>query len=103
MNKMHEIHNCSGIELTVSARENGELEAAYVQLSSGKVAHTKEIIKSVFLLDFDEDNNVVGLEILAPVKISTVMAVAENWEGPQKDAFNEFIKKYAPPAILQTA
>ena len=100
---MHEIHNCSGIELTVSAREDGALEAAYVQLSNGKVVRTQEIVPSVFLVDFDEGGNVVGLEILAPVKISTVLEVAEKWAGPQREAFNEFMKNYAPPAILQTA
>jgi uncharacterized protein YuzE len=100
---MHSIHDCNGFGLTVNAREDGTLEAAYVQLSDGKVARTDEVIKSVMLVDYDADNFVVGIEILAPVKISTVLEVANKLEEAHRQSFNDFVRRYAPPGILEPA
>jgi uncharacterized protein YuzE len=99
----HEMRDSNGFGLTVNAREDGTLEAAYVQLSKSKVARTEEVLKSVMLVDYDADNEIVGIEILAPVKIATVLEVAERMEEAHRESFNEFVRRYAPPAVVETA
>jgi uncharacterized protein YuzE len=86
--------------LTVSAREDGTLEAAYVQLSKNQVARTEELIESVLLLDLDSRGAIVGIEILAPVSISVVMNLAKRLEEPQRKSFKKFLKASAPPALV---
>ena len=100
---MQELHDFSGFGLRVNAREDGTLEAAYLQLSDGKVARTEEKIPSVLLMDFDANNLVVGIEILAPVKLTAVLEMANRLEEAHRSAFNAFVKSYAPPAILEPA
>jgi uncharacterized protein YuzE len=97
---MREIQHSTGFGLTVNAREDGTLEAAYVQLSDAKVVRTDEVIKSVLLVDFDANDAVVGIEILAPVKISTVLEVANRMGEAHRKSFDDFVRRYAPPAII---
>ena len=59
-----------GYEISTSAGEDGTIEAAYIRFSRGPVAETREINGDVLLADFDKEGNLVGVEILAPVKIS---------------------------------
>ena len=63
-----QIYGYNGFSISVDAREDGSLVAAYVQLSTAKSARTEEVIESILLVDFDSDDNVVGIEILAPMK-----------------------------------
>jgi uncharacterized protein YuzE len=100
---MHETRDSSGFGLTVNAREDGTLEAAYVQLSGARAVRTEEVIKSVLLVDYDADNGLVGIEILAPVKIATVLEIADHMEVAHRQSFNDFVKRYAPPGILEPA
>jgi uncharacterized protein YuzE len=97
---MSHLEVTSGLGLRVSAREDGTLEAAYIQVSAGEAARTEELIPSVLLVDFDEQNNLIGIELLAPVKISQVLEVANRLSEPQRDAFNRFVRNYAPPALV---
>lgn len=85
--------------LSISARDDGTLEAAYIQLSSERVAHTQELMDEV-VLDFDSEDNLVGVEILAPVKISTVHEVAKVLKAKQRKSFNRFVETYAPPSLV---
>jgi uncharacterized protein YuzE len=92
--------NCQGFELSINARRDGSLEAAYVQVSSAPVAYTKELIKSVLLLDLDEKGGLVGIEILAPVKISQVLELAETLDSSQRDSFLKFVHGSVPPSLV---
>lgn len=90
----------NGIKLSITAREDGTLDAAYVAVSQEKVARSEEIIESVLILDFDSAGGLVGVEILAPVKISDVHQVAKMLEGPTRESFNRFMDTYAPASIV---
>jgi uncharacterized protein YuzE len=63
------------------------------------VSSTRELIKSVLLVDFDETGEVVGVEFLAPVKVAEVKKIAESLESPQRDSFEKFILGYLPKAL----
>lgn len=90
----------NNFNLSINARDDGTLEAAYIQLSSAKAARTDELIPSVLLIDMDSSGNVVGVEILAPVDIATVHAVAKKLKVKQRKSFNTFIEKYAPKSLV---
>jgi uncharacterized protein YuzE len=90
----------TGFGLTVNAREDGTLEAAYLQISNNKVVRTEELVESVLLLDYDQNDHIAGIEILAPVKISQVMEIADRLELSHQDSFRNFVRSSAPPALL---
>jgi uncharacterized protein YuzE len=93
-------HQPTGFGLSVQAREDGTLEAAYVRLSQQKVSRTEELIESVLLLDCDEDGSVVGIEILAPVNVSQVEELANRLDASQREAFLNFVRSSAPPGLI---
>jgi uncharacterized protein YuzE len=86
--------------LSVTARRDGSLEAAYVQVTDQKVARTEEVLRSELLLDLDENNEVVGVEILAPVPLERVIELAERLDESQRQAFETFVRSSAPPALV---
>jgi hypothetical protein len=89
-------------ELSINARPDGTLEAAYVQVSEKAVASTRELIRSVLVVDFDADGELVGVEFLAPVKVADVEKIAKSLESPQRDSFETFIHKYIPSALMSS-
>lgn len=58
-----------GFEVSVSGRDEGTLEAIYVRFSKGRVARTEELQEDVLLADYDAHGQLIGLEILAPVRL----------------------------------
>jgi uncharacterized protein YuzE len=86
--------------LSVTARPDGSLEAAYLQLSDHKVARTEEVVQSGLLLDLDENNEIVGVEILAPVSLDRVIDLADRLDESQRQAFETFVRSSAPPALV---
>lgn len=91
----------SNFNLSISARENGTLEAAYIQLSDAPIALTREIGGAV-VVDFDANANVVGVEILAPITVEMVHRIADALKPAERDSFNSFVENYAPKALLNS-
>ena len=90
-----------GLGLTISAREDGTLEAAYVKLSDAKVAKTEVLLEAVVLVDFDRHGELVGVELLAPVSRSTALQLAKKLKANQRSRFREFFNSdYAPRALV---
>lgn len=87
-------------DMSVNAREDGTLEAAYIRISHNQVARTEELVESVLLLDMDHDNELVGIEILAPVNVSQVMELANRLDASQRLPFENFVKSSAPPGLV---
>jgi uncharacterized protein YuzE len=81
----------SNFNLSISARENGTLEAAYIQLSDAPVAMTHELGGSV-VVDFDANSNVVGVEILAPITVAMVHRIADALKPAERESFNQFVE-----------
>lgn len=87
-------------ELSVNSRSDGTLESAYIQLSKAKTVRTEELIESVLIVDYGRSGVLVGIEILAPVKISQVQKIAKHLEVSRRKAFRKFVKSSAPPALV---
>ncbi len=64
--------NRIGYELSISGRNDGTIEAVYVRLSDRKVARSKELIEGQLVADYDRKGELVGIEILAPVRIQNL-------------------------------
>jgi uncharacterized protein YuzE len=86
-----------GFELSVSARNDGTLEAAYVRFRQGKVSKTKEIIEDVLLADYNSRGRLVGIEILAPVRIADLVRLVDE---PTRKPFRRFIEQSAPKKLV---
>jgi len=88
-----------GFQLSISGRDDGRLEALYISLSERKVARTEEVVEDVLLVDYDSRGNVVGIEILAPVKMSRVTRLVDQ---PRRKPLRKFIEQSAPGEMVYT-
>ncbi len=86
-----------GFELSVSARNDGTLEAIYVRFSDHKVTKTEEVIEDALLVDLDSRSELIGIEILAPVKLSDVAGIVEK---SMRAPFRKFIRQAAPSKLV---
>ena len=78
------------IECSFSARDDGTLEAAYIRFAFGDVAKTVEIVEDVLLVDYDENGEMLGIEILAPVRLKDITElVAPRQRSPVRKVFEE--------------
>lgn len=57
--------------IRISERGDGTVEAVYIQLSRKRVFLTKEVIEGSLFMDYAVKDQLVGIEILGPVKVST--------------------------------
>lgn len=89
----------AGFELSISSRDDGTLEAMYIRIASGSVSKTRELIEDILLADLDGQGNVMGFEILAPVKLSDLAALVEQ---SRREPFRRFITHTAPPEMVLT-
>jgi len=87
----------TGFEFSISARDDGTLEAAYVRVGDGSVARTKEIVEDVLLADYDRRGKLLGIEILSPVKLSAVTRLVD---PPRRPSFRKFIRRAAPQEFV---
>jgi uncharacterized protein YuzE len=94
---MEENREILGFELSVSARDDGTLEAAYIRFRSGKVNRSCEVIEDTLIADYDEHDNLLGVEILAPVKLSELAKLVEQ---PRRTSFRKFVKHSGPPCLV---
>jgi uncharacterized protein YuzE len=86
-----------GFELSASGREDGRLEAVYIRLRTGRAAKTKEIIEDALLADFDARGRLLGVEILAPVKLSDLTRLVQT---DRRVPFRKFIREIAPSSLV---
>ena len=98
MAKMKKHKETVGFELSVSGRDDGTIEAAYVYLSKNKVTRTKEVVEDVLMADYDSKGQLVGIEILAPIQVSEIAKLVKR---PQKTPFIKFLRQTAPQEFVQ--
>ena len=89
-----------GFELSISGRDDGTLEAAYIRLSRSKVAKTKEIVEDILLADYNASGDLIGIEILAPVKLSQLTKLVDERKRRQ---FRRFVQHSAPHELVLTS
>jgi len=86
-----------GFEISISGNDDGTLEAAYITLREGKAARTREIVEDIVLADYDSRGRLIGIEILAPVKLSKLTPLVEE---KRRKPFRNFIKTQAPEDLV---
>ncbi len=86
-----------GFELSISARNDGTLEAAYVRFRHGKVSKTREIIEDVLLADYNTRGRLLGIEILAPVRIADLVRLVDE---PSRKPFRRFVERSVPRELV---
>ena len=86
-----------GYEVSVSGRDDGTIEAVYIHVREGKVATTREIEGDTLLADYDADGNVLGIEILAPVRLANVEDLVEQ---RQRRSFGRFVRSTVPSELV---
>ena len=87
-----------GFEISISARDDGTIEALYVRLSKNKVARTAEVPgNDEVLADYDSKGRLVGIEILSPVKLNKIVELVDE---PRRAPFRKFIRTAAPSELV---
>lgn len=86
-----------GFEMSISARNDGTIEAVYILVRDNKAARTREIIEDILLADYNSRGQLVGIEILAPVKLAKITPLVDE---PRRRIFRRFIKEQAPNELV---
>lgn len=60
-------------EVLLSGTSTGALEAVYIKLRQGKVHRTEELCEDLLLCDYGANDELIGIEILGPVKMSRIV------------------------------
>ncbi|MHC4698694.1 MAG: DUF2283 domain-containing protein, partial [Planctomycetota bacterium] len=66
-----------GFEMSISARNDGTIEALYILVRDNKAVRTREIVEDILLADYNSRGQLVGIEILAPVKLAQITPLVE--------------------------
>lgn len=85
-------------EISTSGRDDGTVEAAYIQLLDEKVHRTREIMEDILLADYTEDGRLIGIEVLAPVKFSDLEQLVDPMGV--RESFHRFLKGSAPRELV---
>ena len=83
--------------MSISARNDGTVEAVYILVRDNKAVRTKEIVEDVLLADYDSRGQLVGIEILGPVKLLEITPLVEE---PRRRPFRRFVKERAPDELV---
>lgn len=86
-----------GFELSISARDDATVEAAYVKFRDDEVAKTREVIEGTLLADYAASGELIGIEILGPVRFSDLEALVEQ---AQRANLRRFLEKTAPRELI---
>ena len=87
-------------EISLTAGPDGRLVAGYIHLRKAKAARTKVIVEDTVLADYDSRGNLIGIEILGPVKIQILTRLVDS---PNRVAFRRFATANLPPTLREAA
>ena len=93
------IARTEGFEISVSARDDATVQAMYVRLVDARVTRTVEIIPDELMADYSAAGKLVGIEVLAPVKLSRVSKLVD--VRRRKDFRRVMLKRAPRELILQ--
>jgi len=85
-------------EISISGRNDGTLEAMYIQLLNETVHHTEEIKEDILLADYTDDGRLVGIEVLSPVRLADLVKLIK--ESKVRKNFRKFVGKSAPRDLV---
>lgn len=86
-----------GYEISVSGRNDGTLEAAYIRFKTTKVHRTVEVIEDSLLADYDRKRDLVGIEILAPVRLTDLTRLVDR---DRRADFRRFARQAMPHELV---
>ena len=86
-----------GFEVSIRGRDDGTVEAIYVTFLPHKVAKTVEVEEDQLLVDYNRRGEIVGIEILAPVRIRTLTRFVRD---DQRPSFRKFIRSTVPDTFV---
>ncbi len=87
-----------GFEISTSGDEDGEIESAYIYLSHKPVARSRAHKADVLSADYDAAGVIVGIDIMAPVKVADLVKLVE---PDLREPFERFVRGAGPPALIQ--
>lgn len=76
--------------------KTGKVLAMYLQLRDGKAAETKEVFDGKAFADYDEDGNLIGVELIAPCKVEVWDKIIRKEPKPIKN----FIRGAMPRDLI---
>lgn len=94
---MNRVNNTAAFEISVTGREDGAIGVAYIRLKKGRVARTREIDGDALLADYDARGNLIGIEVLAPVRIPQLVGLVDENRRP---SFRRFVRQCFPRGLL---
>ena len=83
--------------MSISARSDGTVEAIYILLRDERVFRTEEVRPDILLADYNRRGDLVGIEVLAPVKLSALSRLVEE---SQRRPFRRFVRERAPEELV---
>ena len=85
-------------ELSISGRDDGSIEAIYVTILPAEVSRTIEVVEDQLFVDYSKENKIVGIEVLAPVKIAQL---ADLLDVGSRSSFRKFVSATLPPSFVR--
>ena len=84
-------------EITVSSGQGGGVQAFYIHFSKNKVHYTDELKANTLMADYDRQGDIVGIEVIAPVKVGDITrSVKEEIRIPLR----KFLRQGAPKELV---
>ena len=78
----------------------GDVLAAYFQFRKGKQDHVKEYAGGAAIADFDKNGYLLGVELLAPCKVTIVDEIAKTEPLGVRSSVKRFMRNTAPRELV---
>ena len=88
-----------GISITTD-ESTGEVLSVYFQIRKGKALETREFADGAAFADYNKTGELVGVELLAPCKVSVVDQLAENEPSHVRSRTKKFIRTAGPRQMV---
>jgi hypothetical protein len=84
-------------DVKVSANPaTGKVHAVYLRVSQGQVEETREVQPGRVLADYDAGGNLLGVELLGPCRVDTLLAIFQS----EPDPVRQFVTGAAPRELV---
>lgn len=78
----------------------GEVLACYFQIRSGKIHETREFEGGIAIADYDKNGYLLGVELIAPCKVTIVNSIAANESPEVQRRTKAFMKSSGPRSMI---
>lgn len=78
----------------------GEVLAVYFQFRKGTVHETREFADGVALADYNRRGELIGIELLAPCKVTIVDSIAANEPASARRDAKKFMRQSGPRTMV---